>query len=369
MSYKLTYTGQQVQDYLDKIATGQVGGGTEDYNELLNKPIINADLDNTAASTADQTVLYHHVGESTAIYNKAAIYYTDGTNWLQFKGEIGLTALEYGDIHVEEYEGDIADEAIYLDIKGFNRTPVVDDNFLLVFRVTESGNTYIATFTITEVLTDTAKASVNVLSIQQINGNGGGLIARTQEDFYALLVVENIGMTISYNGDLYIVDVLHDDFSNFPLAVGDKISELHFDTSKTPDLYAVRDDLLIQAGTVTVDGVEFPIGLQVWGLGDAELLWLSADQEFPTIYRQENKEEPSGATEFGWLVDSITFNTAQTVTAVNNQDIWSDYIKVKYASKVYAKKIASVDDTNEIDARLDSIEAQIGTAVQELATI
>ena len=30
MSYKLTYTGQQVQDYLDKVATGQVGGGTGD---------------------------------------------------------------------------------------------------------------------------------------------------------------------------------------------------------------------------------------------------------------------------------------------------------------------------------------------------
>ena len=90
MSYKLTYTGQQVQDYLTKVATGQVGG-TDDYNTLENKPVINADLDNTAANTADQTVLYHHVGESTATYKKAALYYTNGTSWLQFKGEKGDT--------------------------------------------------------------------------------------------------------------------------------------------------------------------------------------------------------------------------------------------------------------------------------------
>ena len=97
MSYKLTYTGQQVQDYLDKVATGQVGG-TSDYDTLENRPIINVDLDNTAANTADQTVLYHHVGESTAIYKKAALYYTNGTSWLQFKGEkgdTGTTGLEY----------------------------------------------------------------------------------------------------------------------------------------------------------------------------------------------------------------------------------------------------------------------------------
>lgn len=88
MSYKLTYTGQQVQDYLTKVATGQVGG-TDNYDTLENRPVINADLDNTAANTADQTVLYHHIGESTATYKKAALYYTNGTSWLQFKGEKG----------------------------------------------------------------------------------------------------------------------------------------------------------------------------------------------------------------------------------------------------------------------------------------
>ena len=91
MSYKLKYTGQKVQELLERVNSGQGGGGTEDYNDLENKPIINADLANLSPSAANQTVLYHHVGESTATYKKAALYYTNGTSWLQFKGEKGDT--------------------------------------------------------------------------------------------------------------------------------------------------------------------------------------------------------------------------------------------------------------------------------------
>lgn len=90
MSYKLKYTGQQVEEYLEKVATEQVGG-TDNYDDLKNKPIINADLANLSPSAAKQTVLYHHIGESTATYKKAALYYTNGTSWLQFKGEKGDT--------------------------------------------------------------------------------------------------------------------------------------------------------------------------------------------------------------------------------------------------------------------------------------
>ena len=60
-----------------------------DFNQLANKPIINADLDNTTASNADSTVLYHHVGSSTATYKKAVLYYSDGTSWCEFKGTPG----------------------------------------------------------------------------------------------------------------------------------------------------------------------------------------------------------------------------------------------------------------------------------------
>ena len=60
-----------------------------DFNQLTNKPIINADLDNTSASTADLTVMYHHVGSSTTTYKKAVIYYSNGTAWCEFEGTPG----------------------------------------------------------------------------------------------------------------------------------------------------------------------------------------------------------------------------------------------------------------------------------------
>lgn len=87
MSYKLKYTGQKVQELLERVNNGQGGGGTEDYNDLKNKPIINADLANLSPSAANQTVLYHHVGKSTSVYEKNVLYYTNGESWLQFKGE------------------------------------------------------------------------------------------------------------------------------------------------------------------------------------------------------------------------------------------------------------------------------------------
>lgn len=89
------------------------------------------------------------------------------------KGETGLTALEYGDTYTEEYEGDIGDEPISLAISAFNRTPVVGDKFLLVYSVTESGNTYTAPFTITQVSTTTATASLDGATSAKISGKQG----------------------------------------------------------------------------------------------------------------------------------------------------------------------------------------------------
>ena len=60
-----------------------------DFNQLINKPIINADLDNTSAATANLTVLYHLVGFSTETYKKAVLYYSNGTAWCEFEGTPG----------------------------------------------------------------------------------------------------------------------------------------------------------------------------------------------------------------------------------------------------------------------------------------
>lgn len=217
-----------------------------------------------------------------------------------------------------------------------------------------------------------------------LNGSGGVDIAATQEEFNSFIVAENVGKLISYNGDLYIVDVAQDAFVDAPVAVGDKISELQFDTTKTPDLYPLLDaDIikLIITGTYSVDVgngtmLDVPFGLQLqqqWEPSNTELCWIelvdseTLDTKTTIFYRQAARNWNGVITdELGWLVDSLILDTPVTVTEVNGQDTWSDYTKVKYASKVYAKKIATIEDIN---TRLDTIEAQIGSAVAELATI
>lgn len=111
------------------------------------------------------------------------------------KGATGAAALVYGDTHTEQNEGDIANKSISLPISGFNRTPVVNDKFLLVFNVTESGKSYVAPFTITEVATDTAKASLNGESPLNITGATGatGTTGATGKDGIST-------WSIAYNG-------------------------------------------------------------------------------------------------------------------------------------------------------------------------
>ena len=95
MSYKLTYTGQQVQGYLTKVATGQVGG-TDDYNALENKPVINADLDNTAANTAEQTVLrFVILRDSWHLLYKVLVLWVLWHLIMQYKQQCEEDSVEY----------------------------------------------------------------------------------------------------------------------------------------------------------------------------------------------------------------------------------------------------------------------------------
>lgn len=124
-------------------------------------------------------------------YTTGTIYYYNGTEYKAITSGKGADALEYGDIRTEGYEGDIADEPIELAISDFNRTPVVGDKFLLVYYVTESDNTYIAPFTITEVGTTTVKASLDGAQSAKISGEG--LPKVTAEDVGKFLRVDNNG--------------------------------------------------------------------------------------------------------------------------------------------------------------------------------
>lgn len=167
------------------------GGGSNDYDCLNNIPIINQDLTADGFTPVEGTY-YRHTGTGGgSAYTTGTIYYYNGTEYKAITSGKGADALEYGDIRTEEYEGDIADEPIELAISDFNRTPLVGDKFLLVYHVTESDNTYIAPFTITEVGTTTVKASLDGAQSAKISGEG--LPEVTAEDVGKFLRVDNNG--------------------------------------------------------------------------------------------------------------------------------------------------------------------------------
>ena len=135
--------------------------------------------------TGDTTLTWENAGQVQSVEGPQGATGAQGPIGPQ--GPIGATgaiALEYGDTHTENYEGDIADEPIYLPLSGFNRTPVVDDKFLLVFNVTESGKTYIAPFTVLRV--DATEAYVS------LSGNTNPLDITGPTDYNQ---IENIPVT------------------------------------------------------------------------------------------------------------------------------------------------------------------------------
>lgn len=120
MSYKLTYTGQQVQDYLDKVATGQVGGGTGDYNELEHIPVINQDLSGEGFLPIINTY-YKHTGETTGLFTQGMIYlYTEAT-YTALDGEVPTKISQLtNDIGYTKNKGTVTSVAVQMngDVKG-----------------------------------------------------------------------------------------------------------------------------------------------------------------------------------------------------------------------------------------------------------
>ena len=85
MSFKLTYTGQQVQSYLDRVATGQAGGGTFDYDKLEHIPVVNQDLSGEGFAPIANTY-YRHTGVTTGLFTQGIIYLYNGTAYKALDG-------------------------------------------------------------------------------------------------------------------------------------------------------------------------------------------------------------------------------------------------------------------------------------------
>jgi hypothetical protein len=78
-------------DALEKGGTGG-GGGTSDYNGLINKPIQRADL--TTIYPVDGTY-YQHIGATTSDYIEGRIYFFNGNNYIAIDGYCSTLYTDY----------------------------------------------------------------------------------------------------------------------------------------------------------------------------------------------------------------------------------------------------------------------------------
>lgn len=100
-----------------------------------------------------------------------AICYIDSV--LKFTGDKGVNSLTYSGTYTEEHEGDLNGKPINLPLANFSRHPDIDDTFLLVYSVTETGNVYIAVMSVEEVGTENVKCALVVGTVNLIRGPKG----------------------------------------------------------------------------------------------------------------------------------------------------------------------------------------------------
>ena len=158
-------------------------------------------------------------------------------------------------------------------------------------------------------------------------------IVNTEAELNALLTEENLGKTVSFNGALYLITE-GGGSSNAPIAVGDTIDKLYFNTSVTPDLSGITYDqndgsaLLIETslGSVIYQNLGVSSGGEV---PDTAWVLYMASGGTPTSFIYSSIEIAEYGLVVGWqnLTDgAYSFGESATVTVVQEQDLWSSYI-------------------------------------------
>lgn len=89
---------------------------------------------------------------------------------LKIKGDKGL---QYNTIFETENPEDISDDVLELPLSGFNRTPIVDEAFLLFSWITSEEQLNIAEFTVQNISDEKAVCLINSDTLRQINGSDG----------------------------------------------------------------------------------------------------------------------------------------------------------------------------------------------------
>lgn len=184
-------------------------------------------------------------------------------------------------------------------------------------------------------------------------------IATSEESFNQYLQSYNVNKIVSYNGDLYTVV----ETKNAPIEVGDKLSSIYFDTSKTPDFDALSyeidgtsDGMRTRSATI-LDLASYPSALIfTYNSSDSGYMQLIASGSIMfyvngtgNVGGIEVTPESLGIASFGWQTDIFDMSdTSQsefsdtTVTSVNQQDLWSSYISKEPFGAIIDKKVSGV---------------------------
>lgn len=204
-------------------------------------------------------------------------------------------------------------------------------------------------------------------------GTGDNIIkVLTEAELNALLVPENVDKLVAYNGELYVIA---EDASstNTPIAVGDTIDKLYFNTSKDFDLsgftswvdyeedengnivYAQANFLTADEGHTVlnyiVDLREYA-GLEGEGTVASLALSIAGDTDGHPVWASDTFEIDGVTFTKGWSMDNFAFG--KTVESVaEQQDIWGNFIsKEPFGGTIIAKPIAgkllSVDSNGDI---------------------
>lgn len=251
----------------------------------------------------------------------------DGSCWVLTPN--GNTAPEWGQMTLET-----ADNLTYtIKVGGKNVGSFTLTKEVFLDSVSYNPETKKLTFTYN---TESGKASVDI-DLSDLEEVQNALIATNETEFLAYQTEENIGKLVTYRGLLYIITE-STPTPNAPIAVGDTIDKLYFNTSVTPDFSNItswdKDGMCYfvycENGT--------PLGLvdmtQQGGVGYVIMFgdtFLYASEELSSAFMEEWWGEAITIPQ-GWNADLkanggvLTFDEADTVSEINDQSEWSSYI-------------------------------------------
>ena len=167
------------------------------------------------------------------------------------------------------------------------------------------------------------------------------LVANTQEEFDALIIKENCGKTISYDGKLYLVKV--EELESNPPQVGDTITELYFDVDAI-----VSEELLSVSTLMTGKYIDTPN--KTYALLFCSSIGISCSNGSGTsqhIYSTAHNK---------WVISHVNYQKDATVSAVYRQELWGSFISKTPFMIVEAVEVGNAlkaTTQNEFDSLID----------------